>query len=506
MNLIGLRLCEHDSNISYYDGTNFHYYKSERDFQIKHHGFDNFWEWKNIVYKLWNLKEKDIDDIAIIIDPWRHKFPLNQEGFFPVIENYPHLPFKVSRINHHYAHALSTEVIYDDIKGHMIMDGYGDLDQALTVIKNNKIIKRLKVSENESLGRLYAMTGENSFQIQASSHHDIAGKLMGLQSYGRIDEEFYKTLNKYNFEDLKEVFNRDNFIRFKKNEMLAGLEKLSWMATIHKKTGELLVDYFKKFFKENDSIGYSGGVAQNVIWNTLLKTNFPNLKILPYCADEGLSIGALEYLRRKHKLKKPILKNFPYSQSDEAPPTSPTLRTIKQTAKALSENKLVLWYQGHGEIGPRALGNRSILFNPFNKDAKEIVNQIKKREAYRPFGASVLKEDAHRYLKNPIDNPYMLYVSDVINPNLYGITHVDKSCRYQTVGYYGTLPHLDKKIFHSLLKEFKKITGESILLNTSLNIAGRPIMGSKQNLLSLTNHPGIDMVVFGNEIIKKCKK
>ena len=500
MNLIGLRLCEHDSNISFYDGKNFYYYKSERDFQTKHHAFDNLWEWKEIVYKLWNLKEKDIDDTAIVLDPWRHKLPMNNEEFFPAIENYPHTPFKASRLNHHYAHALSTEVMYDDIKGHIIIDGYGDWNQAVTIIKNNKVIKKLRVSENESLGQLYSRTAAKAFQIQAPHAEDIAGKLMGLQSYGRIDQDFYKTLNRFTFENIGDVFNTGLFIDFKKNEMLAGLEKLSWIATIHKKTGELLVDYFKKFFKKNDSIGYSGGVAQNVLWNTELKKHFPNLKILPYCADEGLSVGAVEYLRRKYKLNKPIIENFPYSQSDEAPPTQPTSKTLKQVAKALSNNKLVLWYQGHGEIGPRALGNRSILFNPFNKKAREIVNRVKNRETYRPFGASVLKEDAHRYLKNPIDNPYMLYVSDITNSKLYGIKHVDNTCRYQTVD-------IDQsKTFYNLLKEFKKVTGESILLNTSLNIGGKPIMGFKKNLLSLIEHPDIDMIVFGNEIIKKYGK
>ena len=505
MNLIGLRLCEHDSNISYYDGNNFYYYKSERIFGVKHHAFDNLWEWKDIIYKLWNLKEKEIDDIAIVLDTWRHKLPLDKEDFFPAIENYPYIPFKALRLNHHYAHALSTEIMYDDIKGHIIIDGYGDLNRAVTVIKNNKIIKKLGVDENGSLGQLYSWVANNHFQIHSSNHHDDAGKLMGLQSYGRIDHDFYKTLNKFTLENAKEMFNSNNFINFKQSEVLAGLEKLSWFATIHKRTGKMLVEYFKKYFKKNDSIGYSGGVAQNVIWNTTLKNEFPNIKILPYCADEGLSVGAVEYLRRKHQLKKPIIKNFPYSQLDEVPPTVPTKETINKVAKALSKNKLILWYQGQGEIGPRALGNRSILFNPFNKDAKKIVNKIKNREVYRPFGASVLKEDANKYLKNPVDNPYMLYVSDVINPNLHGITHIDNTCRYQTV---------DKRnqIFYNLLKEFKKITGESIILNTSLNVSGKPIMGSKTELLTFMDKyenswvtgtkPVVDMIVFGNEIIR----
>jgi carbamoyltransferase len=134
------------------------------------------------------------------------------------------------------------------------------------------------------------------------------------------------------------------------------------------------------------------------------------------------------------------------------------------------------------------------LFNPFNKNAKNIVNKVKRREAYRPFGASVLKEDINQYLINPIDNPHMLYVAKVKKPNLYGITHVDNTCRYQTVDQ-------KNKYFYKLLKEFKKITGESIILNTSLNIGGKPIMSNKRDLLWFLNNSDIDYAVYGDEII-----
>ena len=317
---------------------------------------------------------------------------------------------------------------------------------------------------------------------------------MGLQSYGKLDQNFYKQLDKYTFEDFKIFWDPIQFIKYKDSELLAKLEKLSWIRTVHEKTGKLLINFLKKFFKKNDPIGYSGGVAQNVVWNTELKNYFPNLQVMPYCNDEGLSIGAIEFLRRKHKLKKPIIDNFPFNQSDEAPTSQPSLKTIKRVAKYLADNKIIAWYQGQGEVGPRALGNRSLLFNPFNKNAKNIVNKVKRREAYRPFGASVLKEDVHKYLTKPIDNPHMLYVAKVKKPNLHGITHIDNTCRYQTVDQ-------NNKYFYKLLKEFKKITGESIILNTSLNIGGRPIMSNKGDLLWFLNNSDIDYAVYGDEII-----
>ena len=109
MKLLGLRLCEHDSNISYFDGSSLHYYKSERKYQIKHHAIHDLIKWRDEIKDLWNLDYKEIDEIGIVIDPWRHNLPTDNENFFPVIEGYEHLPSdcKVYRIDHHYAHALS---------------------------------------------------------------------------------------------------------------------------------------------------------------------------------------------------------------------------------------------------------------------------------------------------------------------------------------------------------------------------------------------------------------
>ena len=117
MKLLGLRLCEHDSNISYFDGTKLHYYKSERDYQIKHHGYNDLVTWRDDIQRIFGVKPNEIDDIAIVIDPWQHNFPTDNEEFFPAID-YP--LFKadcpVQRINHHYAHALSCFPVNNKIR------------------------------------------------------------------------------------------------------------------------------------------------------------------------------------------------------------------------------------------------------------------------------------------------------------------------------------------------------------------------------------------------------
>jgi carbamoyltransferase len=255
---------------------------------------------------------------------------------------------------------------------------------------------------------------------------------------------------------------------------------------------QVMINFFSKYANEDESIFYSGGVAQNVIWNTVLKNKFKKLTIAPHSADDGLSLGALEFLRRKNKLQKFKLKNFPYIQSDEAPKVSPASDMIQYAARLLSEGKVIAWYQGNGEVGPRALGNRSILMDPRIHNGKEKINAIKRRENYRPFGASVLKKHANDYFEMNYNDDYMLHVSKVKVNTLNAITHVDGTCRVQTVDENSNY------IFNSLLEEFYKITGCPVLLNTSLNLAGKPIAGYPDAAKQLFVETNIDSAFIGN--------
>jgi len=287
---------------------------------------------------------------------------------------------------------------------------------------------------------------------------------------------------------INKLFEKQEYVDYIGDELIAYLTPLDWARTIHDKVSDILIEFFEDITDKNydASISYSGGVAQNVIWNTALKNKFPNLVIPPHCNDEGLSLGALEYLRVKNNLPPFSINNFPFCQSDESPSSTPSKETIERTAQLLQQGKVVGWYQGHGEIGPRALGHRSILMNPEIPNAREIVNKIKKRENYRPFGASILKDFQKKYFNTDIDNPYMQYIG--YSDKYKSITHIDGSCRYQTVD--------GKTIFHRLLQEFYELTGCPILLNTSLNINGKPILGTAQYVKEL----GLDAMVIGNNI------
>ena len=495
--LLGLRLCEHDSNISYFDGETVRYYKSERQKQIKHHGYNNLWEWKHDIEKLWNINVNDIDEIAIVFDPWQHKLPLDNEEFYPAIE-YKYFPShcKVYRVNHHLAHALSCWPIqYTRPEYEIIIDGVGDYNNAWTVLKNDKVIKRGYKTLHGSLGDEMCKAGE-WLNIRCDNHLDIAGKLMGLQSYGEL-LPFMKYKLNHDMYSIDKLFDRQNFFDYIGDELVGHLKPLDWIRTIHDKVSDILLNFFDKVTEGNTNatISYSGGVAQNVIWNTALKNRYPNLIIPPHCNDEGLSLGALEYLRIKNKLPYFSINNFPFVQSDVSPSTRPAKSVLRRTAELLEHGKVVGWYQGHGEIGPRALGHRSILFNPLIDNAKHIVNEVKKRENYRPFGASIMYEYQKEYFNTDIYNPYMQYIGYTQKDELSSITHIDGSCRYQTV---------DKGTFYELHKEFYKLTDCPVLLNTSLNVNGKPILGNysgrhsiKEVFLSVMN---LDAVVIGNNI------
>lgn len=497
MKLLALRLCEHDSNFSYFDGNKLHYYKSERTTQVKHHGFSNIWEWQRVIKSLWNLDYQDLDEIAIVFDPWVHNLPVDNEDFFPAIE-YDFIPAKckVWRVSHHLAHSLSTWMLTDrDPDISFVFDGYGDKDKSWSVIKNGQIISSGSLSVNGSLGTETAHAGRY-LGVQADVDLDLAGKVMGLQSYGNFNQDFFNIIKEYDIYSLKEIFNIKHWVNFKKDPLLANLQPLDWINTVHYRAGQALVEFFKEYAGPDDLISYTGGVAQNVIWNTELKKHFKNLVIPPHSADDGLSLGAIEWLRRRHNLPPFTIENFPYVQFDTAPDDEPTLDTIKEVAKILAEGNIVAWYQGNGELGPRALGNRSILMDPRIPNGKEIINRIKNREGFRPFGASVLSEYKSDYFDLDYETPYMLHVTQVKSNALQAITHVDGTCRVQTVKD-------ENPNFRLLLEEFYKLTDCPVLLNTSLNLAGKPIAAFPDNARELFKNSTLDCVVIGNVLYQK---
>jgi carbamoyltransferase len=176
----------------------------------------------------------------------------------------------------------------------------------------------------------------------------------------------------------------------------------------------------------------------------------------------------------------------------------------RQIASRLAEGQIVAWFQGRMEFGPRALGSRSILADPRDPNMRDRINSlVKKREGFRPFAPVVTKEDAGRYFDIlPGDEDgyaHMLYVTQVLSPyrqKLPAITHVDGSARVQTVS------HEQNPSLWKLLKEFQRLTDLPILLNTSFNVKGEPIVCTPQEAIKTFRTANLDILVLGNYLVQ----
>lgn len=264
---------------------------------------------------------------------------------------------------------------------------------------------------------------------------------------------------------------------------------------------------------------YAGGVALNAVANQriLAETGISNLYIQPAAGDNGIAIGCayygwLEILKKDKPI--PVGKtnfgiSYPvnYLENKDEKETAPTVLVnkvedyIAKAAKLLADGNILGWYQGGCEFGPRALGYRSILADPRKEGVRDFINlHIKKREDFRPFAPAVLREDCTTYFEYDWDSPYMIIVNPV-KPDwkepLANVVHLNGTARVQTVTEH------DNPLFYQLLKEFKKLTGISVLLNTSFNRRGMPIIETPEQALTFFGESPLDYLILENLIVSK---
>ena len=278
---------------------------------------------------------------------------------------------------------------------------------------------------------------------------------------------------------------------------------------VHKKTGMT-------------NLCFGGGVALNGVANyRILKEGpFENLHIPPSPGDGGSAVGCAQYLYYCHDKNKRMMEDNveriknnifvgPSHSNDEIKSfldinkidykfleTNSLLQTV---AKLIVEGNVVGWYQGKMEWGPRALGNRSIIADPRNAKMKDILNEkIKHRESFRPFAPCILEEYTSEYFDVDVSSPYMLLVAPVKKPEkIPAVTHVDGTARLQTVSKDINL------LFYNLITEFYKITGVPVLINTSMNVRGEPIVDTPEQAYNMIVKTDMDYIVMGDYIIKK---
>lgn len=440
---------------------------------------------------------------------------------------------KVKFIPHHHAHAASA--FYSsglDDCGILTLDGYGEVASSVFAIGHGNKLDVVEETEiPTSLGILYMLiTAFLGFKPLSDEY-----KVMGLAPYGdpRNYEKEFRSLIKIGDdgaydtsvligEDFKsflvEIFGKPrdacDEITKREKDISASLQHALEEAVLHK----LAYLKVKHGFK---NLCLSGGVALNCAMNGMLVKSglFENIYIFPASGDDGCSLGAAQYFYYNkmnpaggRKKITSVYLGPEYSDGEVSMAINKFKGTISfckkecmenEAAKLLAEQKVIGWFQGRMEFGPRALGNRSILADPRNPDMKDIVNnKIKKREAFRPFAPAVKLESAKTYfeMERLNESPYMLFIVPVKEDKknlIPAVTHCDGTARIQTV------KKEDNPRFWKLLCSFERHAGLPIILNTSFNVMGEPIVCSPEDAVRCFLGTNLDALVIGNYLIEK---
>lgn len=352
------------------------------------------------------------------------------------------------------------------------------------------------------------------------------GKIMGLCAYGAAmgdDPDFEKkylyvqTNKDFGYNGKPYVGSLDPYWCdvFEENDLTFAEKSYVLQRNHEEALQQMIGNYYKEGYLE-DNVCFSGGVFLNVKANTWLKQTpyIKDVHIPPYTSDVGLHLGAAFLGLVDEGVKYPKMPDNIALLGREY--DSHEIETaIKETglyyeyrldvsdiaANQIAENKIVAWFQGRSEFGPRALGSRSILMSPKVAANKDVLNErVKHREDWRPFAGIILDECLTEYFEEDFESPYMIYgltVKEDKVSEIPAITHIDRSCRIQTVN------NVLNSDMTNLLHKVRDKTGTPIVLNTSFNDNGEPIVESPEDALRAFQKMDIDILIMGNYMVCK---
>lgn len=335
------------------------------------------------------------------------------------------------------------------------------------------------------------------------------GKTMGLSSYGTKVEypQFFDSNSQVNWDLFTKDSPHTRLYRKHQGKVIKEITEknykfyANYAYEVQIQTQNAVVNLIKKSVEKTGckNICIVGGYGMNIVANHYYTKVLPELNFYfePISDDSGLSIGAAMYFHYRHtnsmKINPLKTTNFHGINYDISSFRGNTTK-LKEISKILYDNKSIAIYRGYAEVGQRALGNRSIFFNALNPSAKKIVNTIKKREWYRPFACVVLEEDSNEYFEmGNIKSSKFMTMCFPVRPEyiniIPGIVHIDNTCRIQTVSK-------EDEYLYELLQEFKKLSGHGILLNTSFNLAGDPLVETPEDAFKTLNESCLDYLWF----------
>ncbi|MEK7485285.1 MAG: carbamoyltransferase C-terminal domain-containing protein [Planctomycetota bacterium] len=485
-----------------------------------------------------NIKMEEVDYIAVSINPYFiFKYPriwarLHPVRFLHDMVNVVTMQFfkwnspkPVVCIDHHLAHAASTYYCSGFEEANILtIDSSGERETLAVFTGRGNQIKRILEIPNTpafsnqkkySIGRVYSVTSKI-----LGMGFGGEGKTMGLASYGQPTYDFSDILQIQSSK--KWLINSDKVKRFEhlKREPHEDptQEQKNLAASVQKALEDSILNLARDVVKKTGIRKFclAGGVALNCTMNGKLANEdyCDAIFVQPLANDAGVALGAaLEAYSRKsrknpnHRMLNPywgpeysneqiekLLKygRIPYEYHEDIE---------RITAKEVVSGKVVGWFQGRMEGGPRALGNRSILANPTMLGMNDRVNLlVKNRERWRPFAPAICAEDVLKYFTKPKETPYMILTSYVLEEKkalLPAITHVDGSARVQTVSQEAN------PLFYRLLRAIEKENGIPMVLNTSFNDKGEPIVCTPKDALHCFYTTGLDSLAIGNYFIRK---
>jgi carbamoyltransferase len=526
----------HDANISVYSEklNKFYHFELERIFGLRYFIMENFSDSqktyvlqyiKNIIL---SLGFEETFDVASLL---RHH-PFTDEGL-EKDKDFLKSSFKILDFvsyNHHECHAASAFYL-SKFESSLIVsyDGYGNDGNFCIFHGDNNGIKKQNPYTLTGLTEFYAYVGDFISEIKKKDNDSLInalsnpGKLMGLSAYGSFDKNIYDPIYDLFQNTIKLGFEGDHNTPFyfrnkhlgtilnKKISEYSNTESVNIAYNTQLAFENFFIDYFKQFFDSNihKNVCITGGGALNVLLNERLSKMYPNTNFFvpPAPSDCGLSYGSMCLMLKSSVVNETMYSGCPILDEEILPNIlmyrSWKSTDIKKVAEDIYTGKIVGLCQGQSEVGPRALGHRSILADARQHNMKDTINKkVKFREWFRPFAPICCEEDANKYfeISNNVNYKYMSFspkVKKEFRNLLTSITHIDGTSRLQTINYNQN-PYV-----YELLREFEKLSGVPILINTSFNIKGKPILTHYQAALQNLDSSELDGVILDKYYITK---